>query len=71
MTKDEMLKLYFRIINDIINIDWDFTKQNDNIQYAKSMARKELLEEILGLKDQVPVKIMEKRWCYNVSIRRK
>ena len=57
MTKDEMLKLYFRIINDIINIDWDFTKQNDNIQYAKSMARKELLEEILGVKDDSPLPI--------------
>ena len=57
MTKDEMLKLYFTTVNKIIALGTDFTKQNDNIQYAKSMARKELLEEILGVKDDSPLPI--------------
>ena len=57
MTKDEMIKLYFKIINNIIDMDWEFTRQHDNIQYQGLMAKKELLEEILGLEDPVPVKI--------------
>ena len=57
MTKDEMLKIYFRTINDIIALDKDFTRVGETIAYERLMARKELLEEILGLKDPVPVKI--------------
>jgi len=57
MTKDEMIKLYFKIINNIIDMDWDFTRQHDNIQYQRLMAKKELLEEILGVKDDNPLPI--------------
>ena len=59
MTKDEMMKLYFRTVNKIISKDygWDLNKDYHKIQYEKLMAKKELLEEILGLEDPVPVKI--------------
>ena len=57
MTKDEMMKLYFRTVNDIIALDKDFTRVGETIAYERLMARKELLEEILGLEDPVPVKI--------------
>ena len=57
MTKDEMMKLYFRNVNDIIALDKDFTRVGETIAYERLMARKELLEEILGLEDPVPVKI--------------
>ena len=57
MTKDEMMKLYFRTVNDIIALDKDFTRVGETIAYEKLMAKKELLEEILGLEDPVPVKI--------------
>ena len=57
MTKDEMMKLYFRTVNDIIALDKDFTRVGETIAYQRLMARKELLEEILGLEDPVPVKI--------------
>ena len=57
MTKDEMMKLYFRTVNDIIAIDKDFRRVGVTIAYERLMARKELLEEILGLEDPVPVKI--------------
>ena len=57
MTNAEMIKLYFKIINNIIALDRDFTRVGETIAYERLMARKELLEEILGLKDPVPVKI--------------
>ena len=44
MTKDEMLKIYFRTINDIIALDRDFTRVGETIAYERLMARKELLE---------------------------
>ena len=43
--------------NKIIALDRDFTRVGETIAYERLMARKELLEEILGLKDPVPVKI--------------
>ena len=55
MTKDEMMKLYFTTVNKIILLGTDIVGRD--IAYERLMARKELLEEILGLKDPVPVKI--------------
>ena len=47
MTKDEMMKLYFRTVNDIIALDKDFTRVGETIAYERLMARKELLGEDL------------------------
>ena len=57
MSKDEMMKLYFRTVNDIIALDKDFTRVGETIAYERLMARKELLEEILGVKDDNPLPI--------------
>ncbi len=57
MTKDEMLKLYFTTVNKIIALGTDFTRVEETIAHQRLMAKKELLEEILGLKDPVPVRI--------------